>query len=110
MWWVEMFRWLGMASVVVWGSFVVWRRMRPEYSEEEMLSLIVGVTVVAGLGGSLAAKWVGSFGVLVPAALTLWWYCRRLEWDFWEWADVAGRVSLWVGVVISLLVGRGWAT
>jgi len=109
MWWVETLRWMGAALVIIWGSFVVWRRMRPEYPEEDILSQLVWLAG-AGVAGSLVSGWVSVWGMILAVSGVLWWQTKGREWDFWEWGDVVGSLSLWLGAALSGLIGRGWLT
>ena len=69
-------------GIVLWlAGFWIWLKMRLDYDEEKILSLLV----VVGFGSI--------FGVLGGLA-GLWIYCKRQNWNFWEWLDVFGVVGL----------------
>lgn len=102
--------WFGISLAVgyLWASFVLWRAMRVDYEQEEILSLTVWLAVLAWLGSGIWAWWwdiktVG--GGLVGMMVGLLWWCRgKKKWDFWEWLDNVAWVSLGVGALGSL----GW--
>lgn len=103
MWWIEALKWLGVILAVMWGSFVIWRKTRPDYPEEEILSFMVWVAIGSGIG-VLVSGWIGVWGMLFGGTLALWRQTKTKEWDFWEWADVVGGISLWLGAIIGGLV------
>ena len=99
-----------MAICFVWISFVLWRRMRSDYEEEQVLGLTATMAVSA-IGGAylagiaeLAVGQTRIWGTVVMVVLVLWWWCKKNKWNFWEWLDEVGRWSL----VVLILGGLGW--
>ncbi len=101
------------------AGFGVWRRMRGEYEEEEVLKLTVLLGLAIGVGAGIF-RTLGAVGLGMAG---LGWWCRRKDWDFWEWMDAVMPAGLaagalvvlnWVwavGVVMTWVVGRwyrGW--
>ena len=97
---------MGVVSAILFvlTSFVIWRHMREDYAEDDILSLTVIVAVLAAV--SLGAwRWWSVGGVLLLPLLGLWLYCRRRKWNWWEWLDALGPPSLIIGAVASLAWG-----
>lgn len=94
MWW----KW-GMAVMMYFvAGFFVWRRMREEYEEEEILKLIVLLGLAAGMGAVAFRTW-GAVGLGLG---TMGWWCRRKKWNFWEWLDAVMPVGLAAGALSGL--------
>lgn len=77
--------------------------MRREYDPEEIfvLSLVLGSVSLT----SLVWPYLG----LVTAMVVLWVWCKKRKWDFWEWLDVVGPLSLLLAAVLSWTQGlSGW--
>lgn len=96
-------------------SFILWRILKEDYREEEILTFTIFVALV-GLAGARIGfclfnfeefvspwKWVlfnrfpgFSFltGILASMAAIFWWV-RKRSWDFWLLADSATFASLW---------------
>jgi len=93
-----MWRWVVAAIVYFAAGFFVWRKMREEYEEEEILKLvmILGAAVFAG------AAWARTWGAVGAGLVAMGWWCRRKDWNFWEWLDTAGPVGLAAGVFVTL--------
>lgn len=110
---------IGLAVAFVMASFVIWRRMRADYAEEDILTFTVFLAVVTLLA-SLGWKWWSIGGVLVTVWVSVFLWMRKQSWDFWEWLDTLLPVSLAVGFiavlawgrdywVAAVLLGLGWA-
>lgn len=65
-------------------SFVLWRNLREDYSDEQIFYLTLGFFFGGGLGGLVAGKF------LPP--------------DFWFWGFIAGFLALGVYVVLKLKI------
>src|SRR3989344_5396716 len=102
--WAEVLKWGGVGLIVLWADFALWRRMRPEYPEEDILTLCLALTVTAGLGGAGAGR-VGRGGAILGGTGVLAWYCQMHSWDVWEWGDFLGSLSLGVGGLLVLVTG-----
>lgn len=86
--------------------FWVWRTMRADYDEEDILTLGLILAGVAW-GLSWGMKWWGLGGILAGVVLALVLWCRLKKWNVWEWSDVVARASLMMGAI--LVVGtRQW--
>ena len=108
--WVE----ISLALGFVVACFKVWREMRLDYEEDKILGLMLGMAMAAWLGGRLAwwkaTSEMGLLGAVVLAILFLIWWCKRYKWNFWQWLDQLGEVSLAVGAVasVSVVLAVGW--
>ena len=94
---------IGVVFLIV--SFWVWKTMRADYDQEDILTLSL---LLAGAAWALSWgwKWWDLMGVLAGVTLVLVVWCKFKKWDAWEWADVVARASLVVGAAAAL--GRGW--
>lgn len=100
--------WVGGVFLVlgfVVSSFWVWRKMRGEYEEEEILTMLLGVTGVGMLAAAWGWKWWSLWGIVVAVVATLVAWCRRKKWDIWEWLDVIVAASMVMGLAAA--VGSG---
>lgn len=101
-----MISWFGLSLALgfVWYSFVLWRSLREDYPEEDVLLTTVLLALTAYICSGLGRFFGGSFlGVLI--VLILW--CYKKKWNFWEWADEAVTQSLPLGVIGALAL-RSW--
>ena len=86
-------------------DFWVWKTMRSDYDQEDILTLSLILAGTAwGLGWGW--KWWGLAGVLAGVILALVVWCKLKKWDVWEWSDVVARASLGLGAAAAL--GKGW--
>lgn len=92
--------WKWAIAVVVYfvAGFFVWRKMREEYEEEEILKLIM----LLGLGVGVGAAVFGTWGAVGAGLAALVWRCRRKDWAFWEWLDAVAPAGLAAGALVSL--------
>ncbi len=97
------FSMIGVAFLII--SFWVWKTMRADYDEEDILTLSL---ILAGTAWALSWgwKWWGLAGVLVGVVLVQILWCRLKKWNAWEWGDVVSRASLVMGTAAAL--GKGW--
>lgn len=103
------------------ASFLLWRKLKEDYPEEEIISFTILLTLFAILGGRIfylvghfsefnfnLAEWIfwtrypgfslpGAFLSMIPFAL---WWTRKNNWDFWVVVDGA----VW-GLLAALLLG-----
>lgn len=101
---------IGVTGVGV--SFSLWRRMRPEYEQEKILSLFL-VVFLSFMGGGILGGWLvdgrwswwSGLGVLT-GILALVRITSGLKWDVWEWWDELVQTGLGWGTVINLLEGK----
>ena len=94
---------VGIAFLVV--NFWVWKTMRVDYAEEDILTLSL-VLAGAAWAASWGWKWWGLGGVLVGVLMALVFWCRFKKWNAWEWSDVVARSSLVMGAAVAF--GKGW--
>lgn len=105
------------------ASFFLWRTLRDDYPEEEILSLTILLTLGAILGARivfLLSSWeilfqptawfnfraFGGFsplGAILAAFLLVSFWTKKKSWDFWQIADVL--VSAFLAVLVLLGVG-----
>ncbi len=93
---------MGLTFLVI--SFVLWRRMREDYKEEDILTFSIFATLAA-LIASLGWRWwsIGGFLITIWVAVYLW--CKKKGWDYWEWLDLLLPLSLIVGIIGSVSWG-----
>jgi hypothetical protein len=85
---------------VIWASFVLWQKMRNDFTNDEIFSFSLWLLAAAGLG-AMGGKVVGVTVVLA----TGWWWCWKKKWDFWELFDILVIVGLWLWLLGSLAWG-----
>lgn len=95
---------IGMAVSFVMLNFWIWREARREYPEEEVITMTIILTIL-GLVGFAMWRWTSIGGVLALEILGLKLWAQRHKWDFWEWLDLIGRLSLRWGILVSLAWG-----
>lgn len=104
--------WMAVALVVGFGvaCFKVWREMRSDYEEDKVLGAMLGLTLASWVGARVSwwkpAANMGMIGAVVAGGLFLAWWCKRQKWNFWQWLDQVGEVSLAVGFVAAFAYGR----
>ncbi len=98
------------------AGFVLWRQMRSDYDEEEVItfSLFLGLCALLGarivaIGtdysrfGSSVIKWtalvsypgLSFYGAVTGLIVGTWWFSVRRKWLFWETLDAAVVSGLW---------------
>ena len=100
--------WVGVVFLVlgfVVSSFWVWRKMRGEYEEEGILTMLLGVTGAGILAAAWGWKWWSLWGVVVAVVAVLVMWCRQKKWDTWEWLDEIVAASMVIGLTAA--VGSG---
>lgn len=96
-----------MAVAFLLASFLAWRRMRLDYAEGDILSLVI-VLALLSLVGFFAWHILSIAGVLVIPGLGLILWCKKLGWNVWEWLDTLVPISLVVAVIASLTWGPNY--
>lgn len=112
---------LGVGFLV--GSFVLWRRLRSEYDEEDLLTLSLFLALSGLLGGRLIAivadmgrfgvdpvRWLSLvkvpglslYGGVIGMILGTWIYVRRANWRFWEVLDAVVEAGIWLMMISSV--------
>ena len=104
--------WMGVALGLGWVGLVfsVWRKMREDYDEEDILTLLIWLTVAAWVGSRLVwTRWSGLSlaGMMGLTFGLLGWWCWWKKWDGWEWLDTVGVASLGLGAVGAASYGPG---
>lgn len=100
-----------MIACGMWGSFSVWRQMRGEHEEERIFGLTLVVTasaLVAAilLGAAAYRQWMAwEWGGVAGGGIGIWWWCRKMKWDFWEWGDTIAPLSLLVAAGLAAVDG-----
>ncbi len=100
----------GFTMVLVWFglSFSLWRKLREEYHNEEILTftLIITLAVVTGLGlsgvietGKLGG--VSGWGMVLGLLYAVRKWSEGRNWDVWEIADLLGIYGMRAWVIIS---------
>lgn len=116
------------AVVGIFGSFVLWRRIKEDYLEHEAIELVTRVTVsslILGLLVRLIFVWirvpvspqfgasagVDLWGVLLAGYAAIIWSHKKLKWWWGEALDGFMEAVLWGSLVVALLTwGTGlWA-
>jgi len=89
-----------MLAVVV-GHFVIWKAMRDEYELEELFSFTTLVTLLG-----LTSLFWSYLGLLFGLGLLIGW-TKKFKWDYWEWLDTLGPLSLLMAFILSWFDGIG---
>lgn len=95
---------IGLAVGLFLFSFFIWKQGRTDYPEDEILSLTI-VLVILGLIGFSLWRWTSVGGLLLLLLLGLNLWARKNKWDFWEWLDMLGPLSLKWGILACLSWG-----
>lgn len=106
------FTWWGLWLPVVFvlGSFILWRRIREDYDEEEIISLVIlmalGAAVASLVLNLLIYRKTGWWpvGAAAGGVAVLVTWCVKKGWEVWECLDAAGDIVLLAGVGVAL----GW--
>jgi prolipoprotein diacylglyceryltransferase len=106
-WWV-----VYLILAILWSSFILWKRLREDYPDEEIFSFNV-ILVFMVMAGALAGGWlewgkigaISGWGMVITGVSALWQWCNKKKWDFWEMADFLAILSLWMWFLGSLAWG-----
>jgi hypothetical protein len=100
---------MGLSFVIF--SFILWRKMRVDYKEEDILTFTIFLALV-GILASIGWKWWSVGGVLITIWSAVYLWSKKKEWDFWEWLDLLLPLSLLIGAIASAAYGVKylWAT
>jgi hypothetical protein len=93
---------MSLAFVVV--SFSLWRKMREDYPEEEILTFTIFLSLLLVLS-SWGWHWWSVGGVLFITWIGVFLWSKKQEWDFWEWIDLLLPISMLIGVVATISWG-----
>jgi prolipoprotein diacylglyceryltransferase len=106
------------------ASFILWRNLKEDYSEEEIISLTIYLTLVFLLGARLVhiiyhfegfqfslLKWLlvvhypgfSFFGGFLACLGLLVFWSKKKKWDFWQVAEVI--VPTWFLVLVLVASG-----
>jgi prolipoprotein diacylglyceryltransferase len=104
------------------ASFILWRNLKEDYSEEEIISLTIYLTLVFLLGARLVhifyhferfqfslLKWLlvvhypgfSFFGGFLACIGLLVFWSKRKKWDFWQVVEVIIPAWFWVMVLVG---------
>jgi len=72
-------------------SFFVWRRQRWDFLQQDIFELTGLLWLAVGIG-TLGGVYVS----VAMGVVTTFWWCKRKKWNFWEWSDELGPLSLLV--------------
>jgi hypothetical protein len=111
---MTIFRIILILILVVVADFVLWRRWREEYTDEEIFSFSLVVGLLAAVGGVVGAgaeaghlEWgISGWGAAVAAVTGVVWWSRMRQWDAWETLDGVTPVGAWLWALLVLLIGR----
>ncbi len=67
--------------------------MRLDYDEEKIITMTI-ILGVCGFFGGVGLQLVG-----------LYWWCKRVKWDFWEWLDALGPLLLVMSGFLGVTFG-----
>lgn len=113
MYWLA-FRLMGVFVLLLLADFVLWRKWREEYSDEEIIlfSLWAGISsITVGIlsGWWQKGEWAGnltSWGILLGVFIAAWWWARIKKWDFWEVADTLTPILAWLWAFLGWWEGQ----
>jgi prolipoprotein diacylglyceryltransferase len=104
------------------ASFILWRNLKEDYSEEEIISLTIYLTLVFLLGARLTyifyhferfqfslLKWLlvvhypgfSFFGGFLACIGLLVFWSKRKKWDFWQVVEVIIPAWFWAMVLVG---------
>lgn len=81
----------------LWTTYVVWKNLRVDYEEEDVLTLMSLLGIVGMVAGY--ALLLREWGVLFPVLIVLVWWCKKYHWNLGEWLDVLVPCGILVGSV-----------
>ncbi|MFZ5366272.1 MAG: prolipoprotein diacylglyceryl transferase family protein [Patescibacteria group bacterium] len=117
---VSTFGFFAALSFIV-ASFFLWRKLRDDYPEEEILNFTIILTLGAILGGRIIylltapeiffqpLKWLAVrsypgfslLGALASGVLILYFWQKKKSWNFWLVADTLVTALFWVLVLLG---------
>lgn len=87
-------------------SFVVWRKLREDYTDDQIFTLTLSLTVIAGIGNFLLSQYLAQFPFWPQAVfifLGLFYLIRKMNMKFFEAADAFAPA--WFIFYLFFLVG-----
>lgn len=85
-------------------SFVLWKNLRADYGEDEVLTLTCILGLTALIGGYLLR--LHEWGAIFPSLLVLIWWCKKYKWHTGDWLDILVTGGLAISAVAFLVVDR----
>lgn len=92
-----------MALAFLIGSFLVWKKTREDYPEDDILSMTV-ILAVLSLVSFFSWRYISVAGTLLLPGVGMYLWVKKHNWNYWEWMDTVGPVSL----VMALLACLSW--
>ena len=88
--------------IFIVADFVLWKKMREEYKDDEILRFSIFVLVL-GIIGYLLRKYFEGSGIAVFVVLGTYVWCKNNKWEFWEIFDVLTPVAVfvWFGITFE---------
>lgn len=100
------------------ADFVVWRKLREEYTDDEIIKYSLWLGLVIGAGLAVAGMLetgrptleIHGWGVVAGLMFGVVWWSRKNRWSVWEAGDGLVGVAYWVWFLVSVVdpVGSGW--
>jgi len=99
--------------LILMADFVLWRRWREEYTDEEIFSfsLVSGAGIlIAGTAAAIVQQGrtelgVTAWGMILGLYATVFWWSKRKKWNVWEtWDSLTGIVA-WVWAMTAWMEG-----
>lgn len=89
--------------VFIIADFVLWKKLREEYRDEEILRFSIFV-LVFGIIGYLFRKYFEGSGIVLSVVLGTYVWCKNNKWEFWELFDVLTPVAVfvWFGITFKI--------
>ena len=99
--------------LAVLADFLVWRRLKEDYPENDIFNFSLFLIFFAGLGGwlghvleygklSLGVSW---WGMMLFVGLSVTWWSKKYAWDGWEIMDMITVIFSWLWLIANL---PGW--
>lgn len=90
--------------VFIIADFVLWKKLREEYKDEEILRLTIYI-MMFGIAGYYLRYYLEGSGILLAVVLALYLWSKRNKWEFWEILDIVAPILMfvWFGVTFMFV-------
>lgn len=115
--------WIGIKIAVCFliflgADFMLWRKLREEFSDEEIFGFSLYLVLVCAVGASISSLietgeimgQVKAWGIAIALVLGLAKWAKKHKWELWEVGDTLTPIFYWIWFVGGLIaaVNRMW--